>query len=130
MATSFRTRRIASNETVYDQADFFQGNGYDRVTGILINQITAKLFFNNLPQPVSILDGSNITDSLVAAGFVYWQEIGGAAGYYNVRWRPSAVGHWRLVLSYPTGTQSLVLDYDVEAEVDAGFSGGLKASFG
>lgn len=124
-----RSRRVLANEAVLDQADFFQGNGFDRVAGLTILQVAAKLFWNNQLQVWPLADGSNVTNALVKSGSIYWNEIPGAAGFYNVRWRPTGVGFWRLVLTYAAGTQTVMLDYDVTTEPTATSETGLKASF-
>lgn len=125
MATT-RGRLVQSNQVVYDQADFFQLDGFTRQTGLTIGQVVAQLYFNNVPTVWTLVSGIGILDSQVVAGKIYWQEITG--GPYSVRWRPNAVGYWRLLITYPVGTQILAQDYDV---VTGGpqLGTGLKASF-
>jgi hypothetical protein len=128
MATT-RGRVVYNNELVRDQADFFQPDGYTRVTGLTILQIQDALFFNNVPQPWVLTSGSGVTDSQIASGKVYWNEIPGAPGYYNVRFMPNAVGYWRLLIIYPSGTQIAAQDYDVTELPSSGPPGGLSSSF-
>lgn len=122
-----RGRLVQNNATVFDQADFFQSDGFTRVTGLTPVQLTSAIFFNNVLQPWPLASGAAITDVQVASGHVYFNEIPAAPGYYNVRFRPNAVGYWRLVLVYTVGQQIVVQDYDVVSRemVDVG----LNASF-
>lgn len=131
MSGSIHGRSVPINTTVFDQADFFQLDGYTRVTGILPNQLTVVVFFNNVLQPWSLVTGVGVGDGQIQAGRIYWSEIPGAAGYYSVRWRPNAAGYWRIVTSYPAGSQIVARDYDVTvADAGDGCGGaGLKVSF-
>lgn len=118
---------VSNNETVIDQADFFMPDGFTRVTGLPINQLASLVFFNNASQPWPLVNGSTILDNLVASGHLYFHEIQGNPGYYSVRFRPNAVGFWRVVLTYTVGTQIVALDFDIVSAplVDVG----LNASF-
>lgn len=124
-----RIRRVEINEVVVDQADIFQSNGFDRVTSLIYNQVQVKLFKDNVLQPCTVVDGTGVTDPLVYAGSVYFNEIPGATGYYNIRWRPFGIGYWRLVLTYSSVAQTLLLDYDVFSNATATTESGLRASF-
>lgn len=124
-----RSRRVEANQTVNDQADLFQGNGYDRVTGVGFSSITLKIFWNNITQPWTIADGSGLTDAQITSGKVFWHEIAGSPGYYAVRFRPTATGLWRIVLTYPAGSQVNQIDYDVYVQPTAVSETGLRASF-
>ena len=127
MATA-RGRLVYANQTVIDQADFFQGDGYTRVAGILVSQLTEKIFFNNALLPWPLVSGTNITNAQVAAGNVYWNEIPGASGFYSIRFRPNAVGYWRCLIDYAVGTQIAAQDYDVVAPPPS-VDQGLKSTF-
>ena len=63
-----------------------------------------------------------------ASGKIYWTEVTGSPGIYNVRWRPNALGYWRLLISYAAGTQIMGQDYDIVSQVPLAESG-LRASF-
>ncbi len=128
MAQTTRGRQIPTGQTVDDQADFFQSDGFTRVTGLTVSQLTMALFFDNQPQPWQFVTGAGVTDTQITSGYVYWLEVPGAPGYYSVRFRPNAIGYWRLLITYPVGTQIQGQDYDVvppSPTVDQG----LKASF-
>lgn len=123
-----RGRLVYANQTVVDQSDFFQVDGFTRVTGLTVSQLTCQLFFDNSLQPWPFVTGAGFTDIQIAAGYVYWLEVPGSPGIYSVRFRPTSVGYWRLIITYPAGTQISAQDYDVIATpptVDTG----LKASF-
>lgn len=125
-----RLRRVQTNETVLDQADILQGNGYDRVTGLTTSDLTVKVFWNNALQSSWVLaDGATIPDALVVSGTVYWHGVPSAAGFYSVRWRPTGTGFWRIELAYATGSQRLILDYDVTPQPASPMETGLRASF-
>jgi hypothetical protein len=127
MATE-RGRLVRNNETVLDQADFFGSGGYTRVTGLTTTTVGCVLFFNNVAMPWTLVTGAGVSDGQVAAGKVYWVEIPGSPGYYNVRFRPNAVGYWRLLLSYPEGTQTVAHDFDVMS-IPTNSDQGLVTSF-
>lgn len=123
-----RGRLVVNNQVVYDQADFFQLDGFTRVTGLLPAQLVEQLFFQNALQPWPLVSGVGVTDAQIASGKVYWAEVPGSPGIYNVRWRPNAIGYWRLLISYPVGTQIMGQDYDVTV-AGVPVETGLKASF-
>jgi len=123
-----RGRLIYTNQVVYDQADFFQVDGFTRIPGLLPNQLTCAMFFNNSLQPWTLVSGVGIQDVNIAAGKVYWQQI--PSGPYGIRFRPNAVGYWRLVITYAPGFQIAGQDYDVNAGTGVPIEGGLRASFG
>lgn len=122
-----RGRQVYNNQVVYDQADFFQLDGYTRVSGLTPLNLTLEVYYNNALQPWSLIVGAGISDTQVISGHVYWDDTG---RIYGVRWRPSAVGYWRVLITYPQGAQILGQDYDVGS--GTGImppSAGLKASF-
>jgi hypothetical protein len=123
-----RGRLVRINQTIIDQADFFEPDGYTRTTGLTITDLTSQVFYNNLLQSWPLVDGSTVSDSQVTTGFLYFHEIAGSAGNYSVRFRPNSSGYWRTILYYVVGTQILAQDYDVTAE-PIQVSGGLKANF-
>lgn len=121
-------RLIPINRVVVDQADIFAPDDYTRITGLTVGDISHVLFYNNDAQPWVLTAGETVTDAQVAAGKVYFNEITGQPGFYSVRFRPNAVGFWRLVLDYPAGPRTLGLGFDVVAEPPV-VASGLKASF-
>ena len=127
MATT-RGRLVQINQVILDQADFFQLDGFTRVPGLTPTDLTGQLFFNNLLQPWPLILGSGVSDALVKSGNVYWNEVSGSTGIYNVRFRPNAMGYWRLLITYPVGTQIMAQDFDVVSQIPL-VESGLKASF-
>ena len=127
MATT-RGRQVFANQVVYDQSDFFQSDGFTRVVGLRVSDLTCELFFNNSLMPWVFESGVGVSDAQIAAGKIYWMEIPGDPGRYGVRWRPNAIGYWRLLITYPVGTQIMGQDYDV-IQMPPTVDQGLKASF-
>lgn len=127
MATT-RGRIVQVNQIILDQADFFRSDGYTRVTGLGVPDITSDLFFSNVRQPWTLDDGSGVSDARIASGRVYFNEVPGSPGYYSVRFRPNAVGYWRLLITYVAGEQIVAQDYDVVPQVPV-VAGNVKASF-
>lgn len=123
-----RGRLVHINQVIIDQADFFQADGFTRVLGLGVSDLVAQLFYNNTPQPWPLLLGNGVTDALVKSGTLYWNEIPGSPGNYNVRFRPNAFGYWRLLITYTAGEQITAQDYDVAPQVPFAESG-LKATF-
>jgi len=128
MATT-RGRLVHSNQVVYDQADFFQLDGYTRQAGLTISQVVSQVYFNNTLLTWPLTDGTGLPDNLIVSGKLYWHEITGPNGPYSVRFRPNAVGYWRLLITYPAGTQILAQDYDVKPDTGLPLGSGMKASF-
>ena len=56
-----RGRLVYANQTVVDQADFFQSDGYTRVTGLVPANLVMQLFFDNQLQPWTFITGANLT---------------------------------------------------------------------
>lgn len=127
MPSTTRGRQVYANQVVLDQADFFQPDGFTRVTGLNATLVSHQLFFDNQSQPWTLVNGSSVPDSQVVSGKVYFHEIPGQPGCYSVRFRPHAIGYWRLLVTYAPGQQITAQDYDVIASPVAGESG-LKAS--
>ncbi len=128
MAFTTRGRLVQQNQVVYDQVDFFQSDGFTRVTGLTSTTVVLNAFFENVPQPWQLTNGIPVSDAQVASGYVYFNEVPGAPGYYNIRWRPNAVGYWRLLVTYAPGQQIEAQDYDVVQGVPQ-VESGLSASF-
>lgn len=127
MATT-RGRLVQINQTIIDQADFFEPDGFTRVIGLTVASLTHQIFFNNVLLSWPLVGGSSISDAAVVSGNVYWNEVPGSPGFYNVRFRPNAIGYWRNIVSYPAGTQIMGQDFDVVSQVPAAETG-LRASF-
>jgi hypothetical protein len=127
MATT-RGRLVQINQVVLDQADYFQLDGYTRVTGLTVGDLVSQLFYNNIEQPWPLLDGLGVPDAQVSSGRVYFNEVPGSPGIYSVRFRPNALGYWRYLLTYPVGQQIMAQDYDVTPTA-AVASSGIKSSF-
>jgi hypothetical protein len=123
-----RGRLVYSNQVVYDQADYFQSDGFTRVTGLVPAQVVSQIYYNNDLLPWSLVSGVSVADSQVVSGRVYFQAISG--GPYSVRFRPNAVGFWRLLLTYPVGTQILAQSFDVQSGTGVPVPTGLKATVG
>jgi hypothetical protein len=124
-----RYRSVTANQTISDQADFFTGDNFTRVTNLTLNDIALKVFWDNQLQPWTLVDGTLVANAQVNAGYVYFTPIPGATGYYSIRWRPQALGYWRVALNYASGSQFNLLDYDVLPEPSGGAETGLRASF-
>ena len=128
MSSIIRGRLVRINQTLIDQADFFQGDGFTRLQGLTVADVTTQLFYNNVPQPWTLANGAPVSDGQVKSSNIYFHEIAGAPGYYSLRFRPNAAGYWRLMVVYAAGQQMLAQDYDVTAE-PVQMQGGLTASF-
>jgi hypothetical protein len=127
MATT-RGRVVQANQVVFDQVDFFQSDGFTRVARLTSGHLEPQVFFNNRPLAWAIVPGGAIGDAQVAAGSLYFNEIPGLLGYYSIRFRPDALGYWRIVLTYRAGQQISAQDFDVVQSAPA-MESGLKASF-
>jgi len=120
-----KQRLVPNNQTLFDLVDIFQNDGITRVTGL--PPLQAQVFLNNVSQPWGTVSGAMVSDAQVVSGTIYWNEVAPGAGLYGVRWRPNAVGFWRLAFTYTPVPQNVTLDYDVIASAPS--SGGLQFSF-
>lgn len=127
MATT-RGRIVQANQVVLDQVDFFEPNGFDRVVGLTVGDLISDIFVQNVKQPWPLVDGTVITDAQIASGTVYFHQIPGNPGFYNVRFRPNSVGFWRNLLTYTAGSQHSAQDFDVVRSPPL-VESGLKSSF-
>ena len=112
MATT-RGRIVQANQVVLDQVDFFQSDGFTRVVGLIPSSLVSQIFYNNTLQPWLLISGLGVTDAQVSSGQIYFNEVPGSPGFYNVRFRPNALGFWRNLLTYPAGQQISAQDFDV-----------------
>jgi hypothetical protein len=98
MATT-RGRVAQANQVVLDQVDFFSSDSFTRVTGLIPSLLISQLFYNNTAQPWPLVSGVGVTDAQVVSGRVYINEVAGNPGFYNVRFRPNALGYWPKTLT-------------------------------
>ncbi len=123
-----RGRLVQINQVILDQADFFQSDGFTRILGLTPSDLVAQLFYNNQLQPWPLVVGAGVPDALVKSGTIYWNEIPGSPGLYNLRLRPNALGYWRILVTYTAGEQIMAQDFDVVSPTPV-VESGLKASF-
>jgi hypothetical protein len=124
------SRQVSAGQLIRDQLDLYIPPGhFNRVVGESFASLTLKIFADNGLLGWPIADGTNVSDSSVASGTVYFNEIQGAPGYYSVRFFPDRVGFWRLVFREPTLSQEDILSYDVLAARPGQASNELNASF-
>lgn len=123
-----RGRLVFNNLVVYDQVEFFQLDGFTRVTGLIPSQLILEVYHDNTVLSWPLLPGVGVLDPQITSGQVYFDVL--STGSYGIRWRPNATGYWRLMLSYAAGYQILAQDYDVNAGTGVSApGGGLKVSF-
>ena len=123
-----RGRVVQANQVVLDQVDFFQPDGFTRAQGLTPSALVSQVFYNNVNQPWPLISGVGVTDAQVVSGRIYFNEVPGNPGFYNVRFRPNALGYWRNLLTYTAGQQISAQDFDVVMGAPATESG-LHASF-
>lgn len=128
MSRTTRGRIVEANQVVLDQVDFFESDGFTRAVGLTPSDLISEIFRDNVIQPWPLISGLSTTDAQVAAGSVYFNEVPGQPGFYNVRFRPNAVGFWRNLLTYTAGTQISAQDFDVVRQPPL-VESGLKSSF-
>ncbi len=123
-------RSIFTGSLVYDQIDIYQSTtSIVRATGVDVSFFTKSTFFvDNMSVSWPVIDGSNVPDSSISAGSVYFNEISTNPGFYSIRLYPDRVGFWRLVFSLPTFGQEKIISFDVASKLaDSGSA--LNASF-
>ena len=114
MALFTRSRVVLTNQPVVEVVEFVSGaDGYTRVQGLNVGDLTRTLTFNGVPMPWFLLSGVGVSDGQVVAGTIYVHES--IAGVYTVRFRPTGVGVWHLDLAYEADPQRWLCVYDVFA---------------
>jgi len=126
------SRIISGASLVYSQLDFFQPAGsINRLQGVVIAQLSAKLFTSNSVLAWPLADGSSVLTTDISSGTIYFNEIQSDPGYYSVRFLPDRIGFWRLLITHSALSTEIIQEYDVvPASASACASGtGLVASF-
>jgi len=126
-------RLVSAGNLVYDQLDLFSPpTSINRVQGETAAQFTLVIFANNSLISWPIADGTNIPDSAISSGTIYFNEIAGSPGYYAIRFFPDRVGFWRLIFRETAFSVEVIREYDVVASsvfTPGAGSNGLNASF-
>jgi len=120
-------RSICAGCLVYDQLDFYQPNSFVRISGVLSTDLSVSIFFNNTMFSWPLISGLNVPDSLIASGFIYFNEF--VPSFYSVRFFPNLVGFWRLVFNDLKLGIEIVKEFDVNSKQSVSQSSGLNASF-
>jgi len=127
MSATYRNRQTQINQIIFDQIDLFQSDFFNKIPGLLPGDVTMHLYFNNQVAAWPLVDGTAVSDSQVAAGSVYWNEL--ANGSYGIRFFPNSLGHWNISIAFaPSPSQIVSIDYDV-VNLAAPSVDGLRASF-
>lgn len=108
------SRLINAGSVVYDQLDWFNpNNSINRAPGLTIAAISFLGFVNNSVLIWNFADGTSVLDSSISAGTVYFNEITGQPGYYQIRFYPDRVGIWRLTFRQISLQIEIIKEYDV-----------------
>jgi hypothetical protein len=118
-------RTIFAGRLAFGQTDFFESGA--RKTGLVWSDLQMQMFVDGSLLTWGLSDGASVADSSIGAGFVFFNEISGASGFYLVRFFPDRPGFWRIVLRHPT-LGEVVSEFDAVPTAPS-FSG-LQASFG
>lgn len=121
-------RTVNAASVVRAQVDLYSA-GITRQAGVVAGNLSAAVFFNNLPVSWPVVSGSSVADADVVPGSVYFHEIAGTTGYYAVRFFPDRVGFWRICLTHAGLGVQVILEFDVVPAQPVP-AGGLNASFG
>lgn len=126
MAATFRTRLVQVNQVIFDQADIFQSDQFNRVTGLQTTDVTMTLFLNNTVVSWALVDGTSVLDTQVVSGSVYWNQL--TNGSYGLRFFPNSLGHWNLNITFPGTSQIVGISFDV-VNLPLAVESGLTAGF-
>jgi hypothetical protein len=120
-------RLVNASKLVTDQVDLFRIDGKTRSQGVSIGDLNLKLFFNGSQIRWPLVSGTTVQDPQITAGQVYWTEF--LTGFYTIRFFPTVVGLWRILLTYPAYDQAVSLSYDVSLPAFVPVSSGIRTSF-
>jgi hypothetical protein len=127
---SVPVRTVSTCKLVLDQLDFFNtSTPPSRINGIVASDLFLSAFVNNVNVGWNLLDGTNIPDSSVVSGNVYFNEIIGSPGFYSIRFYPSSTGFIKLSFTYPAGGAIIAREFDIIPASTTSISGGLTSSF-
>jgi hypothetical protein len=119
------SKQITTCCVAYDQLDYYIG--LVREHNISITNLGLVAFVNNELLDWPLVDGTNISDSSIASGSVYFNQINGSLGYYSIRFFPDVPGFWRLIISNYVYANEIIKEYEVIPQFPQ--SSGLNASF-
>lgn len=117
-------RAIQPNKVVFAQADLFNDDKTRKV-GVGASEVACVVFWDNTILPWPLVDGSGTAAVQVSSGRVFWSEL--LPGFYNVRFRPNAIGYWRIVIT--NVAQEVTFDFDILLDGQVAASG-LRVAFG
>jgi hypothetical protein len=119
------SRLLAAGTVIYDQLDFYSPSStINRINGIVVANLSLLVFVNNGLTSWPLADGTSIPDSSISSGSIYFNEIAGSDGYYNLRYFPNQIGFWRMIVIHSAYSIEIVKEYDIIA------SGSLKPTSG
>jgi hypothetical protein len=121
------TRIVTAGKMILENVDLFLSDGKTRVVELPPSELQLKVFCNSDEVNWPLVSGVGINDIRVTAGKVYWTEI--ADGFYNIRFFPSVLGLWRLILTYRAHDQAVSFTYDVVPKVSVNPFTGVRTSF-
>ena len=121
------TRIVTAGKMILENVDLFLGDGRTRVVEVPVADLQLKVFCNSDEVIWPLVSGVGINDIRITAGKVYWTEI--SDGFYNIRFFPSVLGLWRLILTYRAYDQAVSFTYDVVPKVSVNPSTGVRTSF-
>lgn len=120
-------RIVTSGKMILEDVDLFLGDGRTRVVEVPVSDLQLKVFCNSSEVAWPLVSGMGINDIRITAGSVYWTEI--TRGFYTLRFFPSVLGLWRIILTYRSYDQAVSFTYDVVPKVSVNPSTGIKTSF-
>ncbi len=122
-------RLVSAGRVICDQIDIYiPANSVVRKQGENFTQLALVMFVDNNLLAWPLADGTNVPDSSISAGVVYFNQIAGAPGFYSVRFFPDRVGFWRLVFQEQALGEEIIRSYDVVPPLGS-TPNGLNASF-
>lgn len=119
-------RVVKAGKMVLENVDLFLSDGKTRVIDVPISDLQLKIFCNSNEVSWPLVSGTGINDIQVVAGNVYWTEI--SSGFYTIRFFPSVLDLWRLILTYRSYDQAISFTYDV-VQLTTSPLIGIKTSF-
>ncbi len=107
-------RLLSAGHLVRDQIDIYIPAGsVNRRAGENFTQLVLVSFVDNNLIAWPLADGTNVPDSSISAGVVYFNQIPGAPGFYSIRFFPDRVGFWRLIFQEQALGEEVILSYDI-----------------
>lgn len=111
-------RRLIVNQLAYDTViPTLNGDSARPVTGLTYSNFTADVVINGGYMPWEVLSSANVNVMDVLPNKIYVNEVSIGSGVYSIKWWPSQVGFFHIIMKWTAGNQYYDMKYDIVPSV-------------